>query len=222
MDSTAPRVLARDTPNVRRNISKNFWRVLHPAGVLPPTQATGRAPWAHQPNVAFPHHKQGHPTLCAKSLFEKYTSSPVHRTMGRIFDRMAHSTPIWGRKRPGGFARLCGRKRGDGVPDLGGTTLDGRTIGHNLFDGFCVCSSVFSSGWPVCVLKRGKVASPPFAATHTKGCPRQARGTVAILAQERAQGTRRGWPRGKRAPLKYSDSCVARPAGGAGAAGAPR
>ena len=117
-------------------ISKNFWRVLHPAGVLPPTQATGRAPWAHQPNVAFPHHKQGHPTLCAKSLFEKYTSSPVHRTMGRIFDRMAHSTPIWGRKRPGGFARLCGRKRGDGVPDLGGTTLDGRTIGHNLFDGF--------------------------------------------------------------------------------------
>ena len=40
------------------------------------------------------------------------------------------------------------------------------------------------------------------AATHTKGCPRQARGTVAILAQERAQGTRRGWPRGKRAPPK--------------------
>ena len=86
--------------------------------------------------LLFPTTDERNPTLCAKSLFEKYTSSPVHRTMGRIFDRMAHSTLIWGRKRPGGFARLCGRKRGDGVPDLGGTTLDGRTIGHNLFDGF--------------------------------------------------------------------------------------
>ena len=126
-----------------------------------------------------------------------------------------------------------------------------------------------SSGWPVCVLKRGKVASPACshlekdspcklalgqrppvharkrrttssacseepgclaghrawhpdeagsqaravrgAATHTKGCPRQARGTVAILAQGRAQGTRRGWPRGKRGPLKILERKNAAP-----------
>ena len=129
---TRPLIVARTN---LRSFQKTFGAYCIQPGSCPPRKRQDGLRGHINQTLLFPTTDERNPTLCAKSLFEKYTSSPVHRTMGRIFDRMAHSTPIWGRKRPGGFARLCGRKRGDGVPDLGGTTLDGRTIGQTLFDG---------------------------------------------------------------------------------------
>jgi hypothetical protein len=168
--------------NSERNISKNFWRTLHPGGVLPPTKerrATRQTRVLQRGNrivffCVFSHHRHGHPTLCAKSLFEKIYVSPVPCHMGQNVSRIGHPTLLWGRKhcvRLREHASACrnGRTRSDLLfqkricPGLMGSLLPGLRV--------WVCHEpdvLFLDGTGVCAPPQTALASSPTTCLRTR------------------------------------------------------